>query len=729
MSATPSTALQSNEIASGEIDFSRVAAIAMARKWFLLKCAGAALVAAALFCALYTPRYESDALVQVEPKENSLSSTLGTLGTMMAQEQPVTAEMAILQSRLVLVEVVKNLHLDLVVRPHYFPVIGHALARLYEHESPTQDPSPSRLGMSGYSWGNDSIVVTDFVVPQHNFGTRYRVVVGQDGAYELYDNHGEKLFDGHIGVRGNAQTEYGTVSIFVQDIHARPGVKFNLSKLDLGEALQGLRDHLKVEEKDAQSGVISISFTTTSDKLSRDVANAIVDQYLRQNLERRSVEAAEELQFVSDQLPQLRQQVTDAENALVAYKVRRGSADLDRETQLLLEQSVDLESRRLDLQQKKQESERLFKSGHPIVKAIDDQLDDIRGKSSTLQGKIKELPDSQQELLRLQQDVDVNNQLYTSMLDTSQQLEIAKAGTVGNVRIVDHAIMPYTFKSPLSPFVGLVLGLVLVVLMSTLQRGIADPAIIERLFGLPTYAAIPYSLEQNRIHGRNKKGVGSGILFLENPKDIAAEAVRSLRTSLQFAMVGTERKIVALTGPLPGLGKSFVSINLAAAVAISGKRVVLVDGDMRRGRVSTLVGGGKKAGLADYIAGAATLDQVSYKCGIEGLTIIPSGTYPPNPSELLQSPEFAAFLRTLEADFDLVVLDTPPCIPVTDASIMCVHATTLVVLKSGAHSLTVVDDCMRRLKQGGVEVRGVIFNQVGRGGGAYGYEYGQQYAY
>ncbi|HEY0916388.1 MAG TPA: polysaccharide biosynthesis tyrosine autokinase, partial [Solimonas sp.] len=461
--------------------------------------------------------------------------------------------------------------------------------------------------------------------------------------------------------------------------------------------------------------------------------------YQRQNVERRSAEADQTLTFLKQQLPEIKQRLEVAEAALNGFRLRQGSADLSKETELILQQSVDFETKRFELVQKREEATRRFTTNHPVVQAVDAQLRQIEREQATVNARVKGLPDTQQELLGLARDVEVNTALYTSLLNSSQELQVAKAGTVGNVRIVDYAVRPLGPAKPnrrsvlgLSVVLGILIGVGIVLIRRAMHQGVEDASEVERVLGLPTYASIPFSDEQRKIiRAIKKEGSGSGqILAAVDSGNLAVEALRSLRTSLHFALLEAPNNIVMLTGPSPGLGKSFVSINLGAVLAMSRKRVVVVDADLRRGHLHDYVSGKREPGVSDYVAGDVDYDSLLQTTSVDGLCCIPTGTVPPNPAELLLHERFTELLKRLSAEFDYVLVDTPPVLAVTDAAVIGrLAGCTLLVLKAGEHPMRAIDETARQLRQAGVALRGTIFNQVGMRGGKYGYGYGYGYGY
>jgi tyrosine-protein kinase Etk/Wzc len=418
---------------------------------------------------------------------------------------------------------------------------------------------------------------------------------------------------------------------------------------------------------------------------------------------------------------------------------------LSQEATLMLDQSVSYEAKIFELNQKREELLRLFKPNHPTLKAVEAQIAKMQAEVDSLGASVKKLPKTQQEILRLSRDVKVNTELYTTLLNNAQQLQVAKAGEIGSVRIIDRA-MPTTkpikpkkmLLGALSLIIGLMAGGGLVLLKRLWDKGVEDPKRIEERFGLPVYATVPHSEKQDALDkGIRRKRIGMFVLAHLEKEDLAVESFRSLRTTLHFSMLDAPNNVVMLAGPCPSIGKTFVSINFAATLALSGKNVLIVDGDMRKGHIHQYLGLSRRDGLSDVLAGTREVREVIKETGIENLWLLSTGKLPPNPSELLLQRRFTDCLKTLQADYDYIVVDAPPVLAVTDAVIIGKQAgTTLLLLKHRYHPMGEIESSVKRLEHAGVNLKGVVFNDVdisqSRYGGRYGYKYGQyvyQYEY
>lgn len=712
------------------LDLRDLVGVLMRGRWLLVGALLAALGLGVAYVLLATPIYKADALVQVEKGQKSLDALLGVgqAFPMFADQSMAAAEIEIIRSRLVVGEVVRALGLDISAGPRYFPLVGQAVARF--RTSPTHELAAPLFGLGRYAWGGERIDVSRLEVPPDLVEKPLELDAAPD-KYILRGPDGVELLRGKVGENSSARTETGAVDIFVRDLAAHPGTRFRLMRRATVKVIERLQKDLRIVEKGRQSGILQISLEGPDAPGVVEVVNHLVTTYQRQNVERKSQEAKQTLDFLQVQLPKVKAQVEAAEEALNQYRLKRGSADLSKETELILQQSIKLETARLELQQRREEATKRFMPNHPVVQAIDDQLKSIGTEAARINAQVQKLPETQQEILRLKRDLEVSTQLYTALLNKAQELEVAKAGTIGNVRIIDLAVIPPEPTKPkaalslaLLAVLGVFLGVVAVFTRRALHAGVEDPAEVERHTGLTAYACIPYAEEQHRIERRARRQSAVALLAASDAENVAVESLRSLRTALHFGMVDASNNIISLTGAEPGVGKTFVATNLGAVLAQSGKKVLVVDMDLRRGRLHRYLGGNRSPGLTEYISQAD--DRIIRKTGVQGLDAITTGTLPPNPAELIMNERTPQLLRALSQQYDFVIVDTPPILAVTDAALVGrIAGTTLLVLKAGKHPMRMIEDAVRRLQQAGVAVRGTIFNQVGVGGTVgYGYRYG-----
>uniref|UniRef100_UPI0035AE1AF4 polysaccharide biosynthesis tyrosine autokinase n=1 Tax=Accumulibacter sp. TaxID=2053492 RepID=UPI0035AE1AF4 len=662
-----------------------IIAVLMDYRWLIAAVTLFALVLGLAWVFVAKPIYRADGLLQVEEKSSGMGS-LKALQPLLGDETSVSAELEILSSRMVLGRVVKKLKLDIVAVPRTFPLIGGALSRRYDGD----DPNSPWLGLSSFSWGGDRIQVDSLEVPARALDDQLTLVAGDEGGFEVMDGDGQSVLKGQVGKRASGQ-DY---SIFVAQLRARPGTRFRLMKLSAETAVDNLRRNYSVKERGKKSSLLELSLTGGDPEQIGIVLDDIMNTYLRQNVERRSAEAEKTLAFLETQLPALKTQVDSAEAAYNNYRQSRGSLDLSLETQSVLKSLVEVENAAVLLKQERDELRQHFTSEHPRIQAVDNKLQRLNERRKSFDADVAALPDTQQTVLRLARDVEVSNRLYTELLNTAQQLRVSKAGTVGDVRIIDSAAVgrqPVGAKPiailGIALLLGVLFSMVIIWLLRALRVVVEDPEIIESQLGLPVYATVPHSKMEIDLQRKSKSGVGE-LLAVSFPEDDAVESLRGLRTTLHFALLDAQRNSLLITGSSPGLGKSFISKNLGVVLAQVGKRVVIVDADLRRGHIHKEFGRERALGVSEYVAGQAALDAVLKTTSVANLCVVSTGQIPPNPSELLMHERFATLLSELGERFDTVIVDAPPVLAVSDAAIIGRHVgATLMVARSGKHPI------------------------------------------
>lgn len=720
------------------INLGEIIAVLLEYKWVILAVTFFALFIGAVTAFVSTPIYRADALVQVEDKSKAKGglAALRDVEAVLGDSTSVAAELEILRSRMILGRVVDRLHLTVRAAPDHFPILGSALARRYKGDQ----PAAPLLGLDGYAWGGERIDVQSLEVPSYLQGLPLTLVAGEADTFTLFDDQDQRLLDGTVGQA--AASADGTTTVFIAELVVRPGTRFNLARVGQTQAIATLRDNLEVRERARQSNVIEAAYSGADRAEVEAVLNEILNAYLRQNVEYRSAEAEATLGFLAAQLPELKGQLDTAEVAYNEYRQNRGSVDLTLETQSVLGSIVKVDNDIVVLQQKRDELRQRFTAEHPQVKALDSQLGRLRAVRGTLDKDVNRLPDTQQTALRLRRDVEVATALYTNLLNSAQQLRVARAGTVGDVRIIDSAATAPLPVAPrkalillLSGVLGVLGALGLVWAIRSLRVVVEDPQTIERELSLPVYATVPASQKETLLSRAISRGKGDKgqVLAIAQPDDDAMESLRSLRTTLHFALLGAEKGSVLITGPAPGVGKSFISKNLAAVLAQAGKRVIVVDADLRKGHINKAFGMPRGMGVSDYIMGIIELRDIIRPTGIDNFSLITTGQIPPNPSELLMHPRFAQMLVELEKQCDVLLIDAPPVLAVSDAAIIGrLVGATLLVARAGRHPIRELEQAVRRFDQAGVEVKGFVFNgfDLKRQRHRFGYEgYHYQYKY
>jgi tyrosine-protein kinase Etk/Wzc len=723
-----------------EINLAEYWDIIVDSRWLIAAITALALAIGGAYAFLAKPVYESNLLIQVEDSSGSAKSFLGDAASLFDVKTPASAEIEIIRSRMVIGQAVDATLLYIDARPRYLPLFGDWLARRAKTLS-----DPGFLGMGGWVTGNEKITVSAFNVPTELEGSRFRVTAQGNGKYSISNPELEQDLLGAVGVPLAQTTAAGTITLLVTALEGKPGAEFNLARRSRLNVIEGLQQRLQLAEKGRQSGVIDATLQDTDRNKLTLILNEIGQQYVRQNVERKAAEAQKTLAFLDVQLPQFKKQLDQSEVAYNRYRNQQGTVSLDEEAKLILARSVELQSKLLEAQQKRREFVSRFTAEHPTIKTLDEQIAAWNREIASLNARVKGMPSVQQDALRLERDVKVNNELYQQLRNNALQLQLIREGKIGNVRLIDPATAPEGSVKPkrgltvaLALLLGLVGGVILAFARNAFFRGIRNPQEIEAHTGLNVYSTIPLSDAQAAIARKvTAKQAGIHILAQTAPQDVAVESLRSLRTALQFAMLEAGNNRVLITGATPGVGKSFVSANFAAVLASAGKRVLLIDADLRKGHLNQYFGTARGGGLSEVIAGSLTSSQAIRREVLPNLDLITTGVLPPNPAELMMSGAFANLLESLSADYDLVIIDTAPVLVAADTLSVAMHVgTLLLVARAGQTQMGELHESARRLAHAGKSATGVLFNAMDlsrRHYGSYGYKYGgykyRQYSY
>ncbi|QDX31268.1 tyrosine-protein kinase Wzc [Dickeya poaceiphila] len=704
------------------IDLARSLGVFFDNRWFIIKITAIFTMIGVFYITLATPVYKADALIQVEQKNGD--SLIKDISSMLPDAKPQSAaEIELIKSRMVIGKTIDDLALNIYVQQKYFPIIGKGVARLMDIES-------------------GRILVSHLDVPDSWLDKEFFLEVLDSQHYRL--KRGDTFtFDGKVGKLENQNG----ISILVSEILADKGAVFNLRKLNTLTAVNNILREFSVADKGKDTGVLGVSLEGEDPIVTTKILNSIILNYLQQNIERKSEEAEKSLDFLKEQLPKIRDSLNDAENKLNNYRQQHDSVDLSLESKAVLDSMVSVESQLNELTFKEAEISKLYTREHPAYRALIEKRKMLQEEREKLNKRMGGMPKTQQEVLRLTRDVQAGHTVYMQLLNKQQELSINKASIVGNVRIIDKAVAQPTPIKPkkvlillLFIIIGTAFSTVLALLKSMLHKGIESPEQLEEL-GINVYASIPLSEWQQKkdrafLSKLNKKGKKSGtrsieLLALSNPADLAIEAIRSLRTSLHFAMMEAKNNVLMISGASPSIGKTFISINLGTIIAQAGQRILIVDCDMRKGYLHELIGAQNINGLSDILSGQSKIQDVVHKTQVENMDFISKGKMPPNPSELLMHKNFSDFIKWAEDNYDLVLLDTPPILAVTDAAIIGRHAgTSLLVARFEINTVKELEISIRRFEQNRINIKGVILNAIEKRATSY-YGYGNYgyYAY
>lgn len=677
------------------------------KNWFIVLPCVLFAVAVGIFVAMWIrPVYQVDALLQIETKNGKGPSMMGDMAALFATTSPAETEIELIKSRRVLGSTVEAKRLQ------YYAIPKGKWDRLLHREG--------RMELMNFDVPWDCVPLEDQEKP-------WLAKVLDSTSFVLYDHNNKSVMEGVVGQTYHFLYACDTATFGVYRMEAKRGQRFWVGKKSYLDAVEAFRKAFDVKEKGKRTGILEFSYQDVYPDRAVDVLNEVATSYLRQNVEERNAEAQQTLEFLEKQLPDLKARLDSSLMNMNAYQNRVGSVDVAAETQIVLQKRMQLEQKILEIQQKKQEAIRLFHAEHPTVKTLEDQERTLRRELASTSRDVKDLPETQQEVLKLTSEVELNKVLYTNMLNSVQQLRLVSAGEVGSVRIVDFA--EQTTK-PVKPkkklilaiffFLGILLGAVIVSLKDKLSGGVKSATFIEKETGFTVYAKVP--------KGNPKGTKGTRPLAVVEPDDVAVESLRALRSSLEFSMMESDQPIIGVSGLIPGVGKSFISVNLAALYAGLGKKVLLIDADLRKGRLHKEFGIKRGNGFSQVLLREVEPEQVISSTEVENLFVLPCGNVPANPAELLGSKHYMELIEQFKQQYDLIIIDTPPIMLVTDAALACrVAAQIVMVIEYNKHSIEAIQDGMGQILKGNPNAHAsIVINKYEHGSqDGYGYKYGK----
>ncbi|RQR48763.1 capsular biosynthesis protein [Burkholderia sp. Bp9126] len=717
--------------------------------WTVAGITAAVVALAGAYVWLAPPVYSANAVIRVDTHDRNALGFAPEGQVVVGQKPPRTdAEIGMMQSRSVLDPVLRHFGYDMTVKPHEVPILG-TIAHKF---STPGEPSRPWFGLESYAWGGERIDIESLSVPPRLENKKLRLRVLENGTFELIDISGNLLLTGKTGERVMADR----VSILVKRLDARPHTEFDVTAWNGVDALQHFSRNLKILEKGKDTGIVQIGFDSDNPEVSANVANAIAQGYVAATIAERRANDSKTLDFINTELPRLRAELQQAEATLMGYKASVGSLQPTVEAQSYLQGGIDIERQIAMLQLQRTRMLQNFTLDSAPMRNIDQQLAQLNAAKAQFDSRFIRMPASERANADLSRNAKVAEAVYIAMVNKAEELTVRRAGTTGDVHIVDSAIRPADPVSPAIPIVmatsvgvGLMLGSLFVFMRSRYLNGVTDSKFIERSMRVPVFGSILYSAQQARLgHAMPRKllfdsaeggvlhqpplllsGAHAGgtpaeeialpatsqyLLARSFPHDYSVEALRGVRTALHLNEMGrSDDGIVVLTGPTPGTGKSFIAANLAVLEAETTRRVLLVDADMRCGCLASFFNKPNAGGLAELLAGSLNIDQAIQETGIPGLALVSCGRYPGNPSELLMMPGFKTMLEEFKRHFDLVIIDTPPILAVSDAAIVANGGgKTVMVLRSGTQTEDEIEETVTKLERAGAWIVGAVFNGV-----------------
>jgi non-specific protein-tyrosine kinase len=338
-----------------------------------------------------------------------------------------------------------------------------------------------------------------------------------------------------------------------------------------------------------------------------------------------------------------------------------------------------------------------------------------------------EMASTPEEKDRLEAKVVEYRTIYSNLLSSYEQIRLSEAQSVSSVVQVVPAVSnpipiePNIWRNTLlAALLGFLLAAVILIVRESLDDTVKTPNEINRKFNLPILGVINH-------HGSE----GNAPITLAEPRSPVAEAYRALRTNISYASVDRPLRTILVTSAVPGDGKSTTIVNLGVVLAQNGKKVIIADCDLRRPQIHTYFGLANRHGMSTLFAQSSeALNSVRQTTAVDGLTVVTSGSLPPNPSELMGSQKLQSILSTMKNSADLILIDTPPTLTVTDASALAPSLDgILLVVRPGKTRISALRQTIEQLRQLNARILGVVLNDVAISGKSYSYHYNYYHNY
>lgn len=650
---------------------------------------------AAAYSFLATPIYQANATLQYDKASQvSLVDQMSEMMPLASNGGQVDSEIEVIKSRMVLGKTVTNLNLDTQIAP---------------------------AGFFDKLWGDKTdAVVALYLVPEDFIGKPATLTYLGDNKYSL--NIEGQVLEGTVGIL----LKKDDISLLVSSLVAEVGQEFTLVKNARYSTIENLRNTLTIAEVGKGTGIINMAIKGADKTENVQILNSIIQNYVDQNTERKKEVTNNTLLFLDEYLPKIKTKLDNYENQLNTFRKKNESIDLSLEAKSALDSALQVEEKLNELTFKEVEIQQLYTRNHPAYQSLLDKRQQLLREKEKISKAIQKLPNTQQQIVRLTRDVESEQAIYNQLVAKQQELSVLNSGITADVRIIDSAESQPNAVAPkkalilvLAALLGFIVGCAYVIAREFFNNKIKGTEDIDAL-GINVYATIPFSSYEKKLIAEGNKHP----LALENPADTTVEAIRSLRTSVYFSVMNQGNNLVMVTSASPGVGKSFVTSNMAVVLANAGKKVLLIDTDLRKGRIYKAFGLSNKLGLSDYLSQSDTSQPNIHSNVIENLDVICRGKNVTHSSELLMSERFKRLLDTVKGQYDIVVIDTAPILAITDSAIIGKYVgTSLLIAYYGVNTVKDIELSLKRFKQNDIEITGVILNGIDAKSDDYNYVY------
>ncbi|MDB5109842.1 MAG: polysaccharide biosynthesis tyrosine autokinase [Mucilaginibacter sp.] len=713
-----------------ELDYLKIGKILLSR-WYWIAASVIICIIAANIYLWYTPKiYATSATMKLEEKKSDVSDLVHVIGNTDQNESKVQSETFLIQSRSLILNAVKDLNY-----PISFYVENHVHTsefELYPHKL----FNIKILKFDSLNYYQNQIKFKP--IDKHTFSLSYQIN-GNEVKNNFFYNNPVKIASTIFTIQYSDDVNNNSSYLF----------KFN----NPNDLVNRVRNGLRTSEIIKNSNIISLQETDSNPQFIADILNAIMNQYLKYDQNKKQQSASQIINFVDRQLDTISQKVKRSERAIESYKKKSKIMDVSAAAQTQLTKANEIESQynllKIQLtsiedfkQQVVKEKDNVnltflidgnvepevaakitnlnilladkiellktYNTDAPQITDINKQilqlknsilqninliqrhtserLSYLKNQLSQINQRIDTLPIAERKLVSLNRDFEINEKVYTFLSEKKLDAQISRSAISPGATIIEQAQPNY---SPVSPdahsirrtaiISGLIIGLGLIVLIRVLNPYIYDKETVESLTNVPIIGVIrkfPRKMDKNNTD--------IDILILSQPKSIFAESVRSVRANLSFLASEKKSQVICITSEVAGEGKSFVAVNLSSTLSLIDKKIVLIAADLRRSKLHKTFHVPNNIGLSNFLVNQCSLEDIILHTNQNNLDFIPSGPFPPNPSELLHTDRMKLLLEMLKLKYDIIMIDTAPVGLVSDSiPLIKMSDINIFVIRSG----------------------------------------------
>ena len=676
----------------------------------IILCILIALVSAFLYLTITTPIYQTDALIQIKSNK---SSPLAGLSSEMASfaglggigNSSIQSETELLKSRAIFGKAIQDLHLDI----HFSPKIN-TLQKILSNDDFIKSYTTQGLSVA-LNNKNQNLIISEFKIPKF-YENKELLLVFKNNTYTIFDNKTEQILK--KGIVGQPLVD-GTWNILISGNMASEQ-EFIIQKSSLPNAMSNILKKFDASEKGKGSSILELTYQGENPENIPTILNTVLNIYKQQDITRSVIDKDQQVAFLEKQLPELKEDLNNSERQFNQFREKYGTVDVKGESELYLKQSMELEIQKVQLQQKQAELSAQYTNEHPAMQAISAQLNTLNTKINEVNTKVKQLPEIQRLYLQYYRDVEIKNQLYTGLLTTYQSLNVAKAGELGKVNIIDHAMEPTSPIKPkklivlvLSIFVGGFIGVLIALLRNMFNSGLRNIAPIANQHHLKNLGRVIYS---NQLDSTSKSFTPS--LAASQPTAVVVEQMRQIATTLQHHAQNAAKPIVQMLGAHKNAGNSTLIANIAIVLAQMNLKVLLVDCDLKDGKLKQLFNISTSLGLSDYLNNSETiLNSIVNPTSQTNLDLIHSGNFSGISTSLLSSSKMTVLLNTVTSEYDLILIDNAAVLESSDGSILAKYVdTNILVTRFNSTTTEQIETALETFNNSGHNFEGVIFNMT-----------------